>query len=361
MKALIITTQYVNNYGAVLQSYAFHDMLNELQLDHDFLLRESKDKQLFFRIRPLGKRSLYYVKCNIMILLQLKTIKKRYTAFELFRNLMPQTELFKTEDQIFKSEKLKKYDVYITGGDQMFNRTCLEQTSNLLEFAPNNKKLISYSTSSGSDEFTDKESEYLSKRLKRYDFLSLREENSITQICKEKNIPYSINYDSSLLLPREKWAEISLEYPGVPSRYILVYELLLHEELNKVVRKARIKYKLPVVVISVVSKTSVDADIVIKDAGPAHFLSLFKNAEAIITTSFHGTCFSIIFAKPFISLVRNNEKRITGLLTELGLENHFSVNGDKMPIEIENYAIIEKQLQNERKKTIDILRECIYG
>lgn len=320
-KALIVTTQYVNNYGAVLQAYGMHSWMKRCGFEHEFLNQLSGDSCVFEKILPINSQTPYKLVTNLRRLKNYGDLKHRLDNFELFRKkYLPQTVLYKTQEEIVKSNF--DYDIYITGGDQMFNRSCLNRPANLLEFGKQDAVRISYSTSIGSAVFSAEEEQKLVNSLNKYTALSAREENACKWLSERVNVPVRTNIDGVFLADKMDWENISLfDLKRYPQKYILVYELMYHPDLEKAVLDWKKHYKLPVVVITTNQKTISCADFVVRDAGPAEFVGLFLNASAILTTSFHGTCFSVIAHKPFLSLIRSNEKRINALLEKIKLSD----------------------------------------
>ena len=104
----------------------------------------------------------------------------------------------------------------------------------------------------------------------------------------------------------------------------------------------------------------------ILNAGPLEFFNLINNAEIVITSSFHGTCFSILQNKNFYSLVDSaqnaSDERIISLLSDLGLENRILEKQEKFKIrntEDIDYLAVNEKLQKLRESSIDYLRECL--
>jgi hypothetical protein len=105
-----------------------------------------------------------------------------------------------------------------------------------------------------------------------------------------------------LLIPAEQWAAIASLPAGLPDKYILVYALEASSTLADAVAKISGVLGLPVVSIQVNVRTpNFPSKHVIRDAGPREFLGLISHAEFVITNSFHGCIFSVIFRKQFFS------------------------------------------------------------
>ncbi len=324
MNLLVVTTQYVDNYGAVLQSYGFKTFLEKsFDADVTFLKPSNYNDGIFEKMLPLSKSTIFTAYANLKKIKTSVHLNKRKKSFLEFER-----SYFK---EITDEGNLTCFDAYITGGDQMFNRSCLRTTNNLLPFAPDGKPKLSYSTSMGSATFSEQEWEGLSKAFDRYDAISLREESAIDSLKNRTETSLRIDIDGSFLIDKDCWNSVSkFDEKRFPEKYILVYELMTHPGLTKAVEKVRKQYNLPVVRIADKPQKNNDykVDVNVLDAGPAEFLGLFKNAECVVTTSFHGTCFSVINEKPLVSLVHQNEKRIPVLLEKCGLSECFKYEID---------------------------------
>lgn len=356
MKALVVTTQYVNNYGAVLQAYGMHCLMEKEGMTHVFLKQIPGDAHIFQSVFPVSVTSIHKLAENLKKLPYAVALKRRLKNFEQFRNqYLPETRLFTSQDDVIKNADV--YDLYITGGDQMFNRSCLNRPVNLLEFGPDEACRISYSTSLGAVNFTDDEMQQLCQRFSQYQTISLREGEHAKRLQRLLEVTVRSDLDGSFLIDAKDWEKVEVfDASHYPKKYILVYELLHDSQLNNAVQAAREKYRLPVVVITADAKVTCQADIVVRDAGPAEFIGLFHHASAVVTTSFHGTCFSVIFRKPFLSLVRENEQRIPSLLRQFGLSDYCTAKFETWPEPAPDFGIAQKIINQGRAESAIYLR-----
>lgn len=332
-KSLIVTTQYVNNYGAVLQAYGMHRFMEKFGWEHEFLNQIPADARIFSPLFPVNSNFLYIFLTNIRRLAVYGQLNTRLKRFAEFRSKhLPQTKIYKSQQEVLSAAL--NYDVYITGGDQMFNRSCLNRPVNLLRFGNENATRISYSTSMGTSEFSDEEKTQFFDALSNYTELSFREESALEFVERAVDVPCRTSIDGSFLIDKNEWNNVAVfDEKKYPSKYILVYELLPHIDLNKAVSEAKKQLNIPVIVITTLSKSQCTADFYVRNAGPAEFLGFFANASYVITTSFHGTCFSVINEIPFVSLISKKEKRINKLLNDYHLENHCKLTFDTLPSE----------------------------
>ncbi len=354
MKSVIVTTQDVKNYGAVLQAYAFHKFLEDNGFEHSFLVRSEVKKN--------GVKPKLFSKAWIKTILQSfvngvnkKQLTKQTKNFASFRS-----EHF---HEITKHQVTSDYGVYITGGDQMWNRSCLWRDINLLRFGEDNAVRISFCTSMGSAKFSESELEIIKSALSKYSEISVREQSAIDVLNKAGgvvSVPTRIDIDCSFLLDKPKYDEIAVELDvKLPEEYILVYRLLNHSDLKKVIKLAKKKYNLPVVVVEQTPEMSGLGDYTLRSCGPREFLWLFAHAKFVITTSFHGTCFSIINEVPFISLMQNNEKRITSLLKNCNLQDRgiTSFCGE-LPNHID-FSMAKNYIEQGRKSALEYLTKYL--
>lgn len=159
----------------------------------------------------------------------------------------------------------------------------------------------------------------LQKEIKHLDFVGVREE-SAKEILEDLGIKdISVNIDPTFLLDKDIWYS-NLEPVNVRHKYILVYALEINEELIKIVKQVAQEKDLKVIALDMKNRYG-KRGITRYTSSPAQFLSYVKNSEYVITNSFHGTVFSIIFKKPFLSIPhKKRSTRVKDLLELLGLE-----------------------------------------
>jgi len=358
MKSLTVTTQNAINYGAVLQSYALNKTLLSFNVEDELL--------------NLKRGSVpYYVKCslknfpsaiynNLIRFIRKKDIKlKEKRFFEFVNNNIKTTKEYKTIQEVVDNPP--DADVYITGGDQMFNESSVNRATNLLMFGREDIKRISYSTSMGSYwiDGSDKKDKFISA-LKKYSNISLREAQCKEPLEKLLEKSVSVNIDPTLLASESIWQQFIK--PNKNKDYVLCYSLLNNSKLNKLVEKIKQKTKLPVYVISPNARCYVKgADKIIYNAGPIEFLNLIYHAKEVISTSFHGVCFSVIFEKPFYCLTKNGgDYRFENLLNILGLLDR--IVNDKIDNLVDckiDYSRVKKLIIKERQKAKNYLKGAL--
>ena len=228
------------------------------------------------------------------------------------------------------------------------------------------KKKISYASSFGKFTFTGKEAESWLSNLESYDAISVREFRASELIKEIKNIDTEIVLDPTLLLNKNEWSQFAKDTIDCDEKYILVYVLTYAwnpfpyaEECIKHYEK-ELGYKIKVLERQSLLTNNPNWEY-IENISPEEFISLFANASLVITTSFHGTAFSINLEVPFFSIIYDNNKdnddRISSLLEITGLIDRAIVNNSEFPkFSVPEFTISSKKLNQEREVSINFLK-----
>lgn len=354
----IFTFHYAMNYGAVLQAYALSKVCEEKGADVEIINYYSKNHERANNIIMDKKRgflkSLIYGLLVLPNYLKIKVKKKKFDYFrETKLKLSPRYE---TPDELISSLPLK--DIYITGSDQVFN---LVSDNNIrvyyLSFGkPVGVRKIAYAPSFGTSVFDESLEKRVGKHLADFDILSCREKDGADFMKRITGRDVPTVLDPVFLLSVSEWQKL-LEQPCQLlwnyNRYIFVYDLNGRDHLINLANKLKHSEKLPIVCLTTkkyrVKKYHVDK--VIMNAGPEDFISYIKNATYVITDSFHGTAFSLIFEKRFITLnaLPKASQRIKSLLEMLNLSHRFFELGDT-----DNVASVINR-NDDYKKDLDTL------
>ena len=159
--------------------------------------------------------------------------------------------------------------------------------------------------------------------------------------------------DPTLLMSREEWNSEIISINKCNQRYIVAYVVEPDTEYIKIVNELSRKTNLPVVYFEAKNPGYTNVLKSEYTAGPLKFVNYIKNAEYVVTTSFHATVFSIIFNKKFFIIPhKKTGARVTTLLKKLGIDGRIFSNYDefkKIDYDFEtDWSIIEKNLKNER-------------
>lgn len=258
-------------------------------------------------------------------------------------------------------------DTFIVGSDQMWNSGLYESAGHytFLDFVDSSKKKIAYATSFGHTQFFNNdpgEIKILSDLLHHFDAISTREETGV-DLCKNLfNIDAICNVDSVFLCEPDEYHIIANANPAKnkPDHYIFAYILDGDKKIESILHSVSDCMNLPIILAidggDVVEHKVIDMDYVPVDIDEVgEWLDYIRSADFIITDSFHGTCFSIIFNKQFIS-IRNHGRgatRFDSILGKTGLKSRMIEKEETSKNEIESiclkkldYSIIIPKLLN---------------
>lgn len=332
MKIGIITHFHKSiNYGGVLQAYALCKFLNDNGYSAQQILYTHKStpieaekrslRLIFGKLKSRIERKLY-AKRN-------KAVKARMeNAFCEFRNSIPHTEKEYTRENV--AELSGEFDAFITGSDQVWNPFWYDP-SYMLNFVNAEKKRISYAASMGVSSLSDREREVFKKELNAFDGLSVREGNAATLLSDLLERDVTVTVDPTLLLTKETWDSI-LPERKISEKYVFTYLLGNGMKARKLAKKFADKKGLKLVSIPDLLGAYRKCDRkngaeLVFGATPADFISLIKNAEYVITDSFHASVFSILYHKNFFAFQRGGKikmgSRIHTLLQMFGCTDRF--------------------------------------
>ena len=168
-------------------------------------------------------------------------------------------------------------------------------------------------------------------------------------------IKSEVHLDPVFLSNKDQWAEITIE-PSFRNRYILCYPLSFTPLFNEAIKKIKGLTGYDVIVLTANIREKVAGDIYIRDAGPREFLGLIKNAQVVLTSSFHGMAFSIIFEKSFYVFPLVFKSRINNILDLLGLNERQVSTLEDVSLKIIDYEKTNTILSGEISKSIDYLQ-----
>lgn len=133
--------------------------------------------------------------------------------------------------------------------------------------------------------------------------------------------------------------------PAIAKPYVLVYEITRHKETFDFASKIASKLNADIIELTN-GMTEKHMPWMREGASPEEFLGYFKNAEVIVTTSFHGTAFSILFKKSFYTLRQNNPSdiRMENLLSKIGFLDRMVQMNSNCELSEPNYDRIEERL-----------------
>ncbi len=362
----IITLHRVVNYGSVLQTYALQEKINSLEGYKseviDYYPERLTKLGMLKRIKSksgLLKKSVIARTLVRAIILPSYIIRFK-TFFNFLNNYVYMSSItYKSETAISEA---KKYDIYCTGSDQVWNSGWNEKidTPYYLKFVPDNKKKISYAASFGKKKLADWEIEETKQLLKRYSYISVREASGLT-ILEDMGINGTCVVDPTLLLNGDEWRKLSSN-KYYNEKYILVYNLNRNKKIDKYAANLSKKTNITIKYLSYQIHEFYKRGKMYCNPKVEDFLALIDNAQYVITDSFHATAFSLNFNTQFIIVYPGKySTRLQSVLELTGLTNR--VAKDENDISITNldidYEKVNAIIDRERQKSFEWLKKAL--
>lgn len=345
MKIGILTFHRATNYGAVLQTYALQTYLQ------DFAEVEVIDYRCDELERHVNKVSFFNRLCHIKSFVY-SLLHKRLLADKrrIFRTFVK--KYLKVSNKYnHKTIRLCEpyFDKFIVGSDQVWNPNITGyDDAFVLGFSKEKKKNNSFSASLGSSNPDWEIMDYLKKNIKNFNNISVREKSSkkvVGELC-EKEVYDTV--DPVFLLDIKKWNRLEKPISKKSRKFIVLYMIHVDQALIDYAKNYASIINADIIYISE-NLFKVRGVINLVNVSPENLLYLFNNAESIVTNSFHGTAFSIIFNKKFhVRLIGNLpiNNRIVDLLSLIGVP---SPNDEVLMVESYSKNELDKKIEFSKK------------
>ena len=379
-----IITLVSDNYGNKYQNYAVEQILSEYGEVETYGLENlynkpiSAEKSKIKKLNPLYIRevlisrlmykydinrvdygiirNLKYAKRNSEKLLMLQ--KKRSQRFKQFSDEKLHISSILLSRENITKDWVDSIDYFICGSDQIWNPN-YATTSELAfcSFAP--EKTICLSPSFGVSEIPTYRMDDYRCWLKKISTLSVREDagQKIIKLLTGRNAEILI--DPTMLLPIEKWKQLcKAPKEELPEHYIVCYFLgRIDKEYYSKIAKFSKSEGLPVIMLFDITTPEYYT------YDPAEVLYTIQHAEYVLTDSFHGSVFSILFHKNFYVFTRNEgninmNSRIETLLEKFELVDRVFNGGNKI-ISLKQWEKSDSILGKEREKAKKYLYEAL--
>lgn len=353
----ILTFQDTTNFGAMLQTYALHKKLLELNIDNEVI--KYNNDFLAEHERPIELKRQKDIHGIIRYFVLHRNQKRKYKKFiEFFDKKIASNGIEYNSKNI--QDITERYSQFLVGSDQVWNAEITNYDFNyLLDFVKNESKKTSYASSFGGyeiEKFVEKKYE---KCLIEFSSILVRELDGKQMLEEKYGIKSSVVLDPTLLLEKEKW-DCLLEKRIIKEKYVLVYFIERNRLNFKRIKDFAKENGLKIIYLQDFIKIEKGMKNV-RDASPLDFINYIKYAEYVFTGSYHGLCFSLIYEKNVfmtISPAVKRQSRIDNLLQEIGL-SFKDVSFDNVGKEKLNFLEIEKRLKKSRDKSIELLKESV--
>lgn len=370
MKINVITRHAVANYGSLLQTYATIKMFEKIECNCKIINYQRKDELKENIGKTLLKTNDNWNKCKLKrtlySLIQIPSYIQAYRKFELNRkNLLENkvTSLYTSSDELKKN--LPDADIYCSGSDQIWGKVGTDKydPAYFLDFVPEGKKCIAYASSFGKDKICNELENELQNMLKKYSNISVREQSAQEILTSQKILSERV-LDPTLMLTPDEWRKIFPPKKKHKRKYILVYQLHNSIEFDNYLKKIIHNKELDIYRICPSFRHIFRKGKKIYIPTVEEFIYYIDNAEYILTDSFHGTIFSILFHKNFTTYLANDTNtRIVDLLNLFKLDNRILIDlNDKSWMENNiNWNQVDNILDLEKEKSYFWLENAVYA
>lgn len=357
-----------HNYGGIIQNYALQTVLKDMG-NHPITINRVPNRQ-HTELRVFLSRSKeflfkYFFGKDILTYWELEKAKKNtYEFIKQYINISP---VLKSNENLLKYFDKENIDAVIVGSDQTWRPMFSPDIFNyFLDFISENKsiKKIAYATSFGTSEweFSPEKTKRAAELIKQFDDVSVREDSGIDLCEKYLKTKAVQTLDPSMLLKAEDYNKL-IKQP-IKNRGLFSYVLDSSARTNDFISIQAASLNME----SFTNQPKINSNFKkrVEDyiKPPVEdWLACFRDADYVITDSFHGTVFSILYKKPFISIANKmrGAARFESILKQLGLEDRLlnDINDfDPLILSKEiDYDAVSQKLVDLRRQSIDFLRK----
>lgn len=369
LKIATITFNHAHNHGSMLQTYALQRFVCNLgvksgvDVDYKIIDYDTDKQRELYAVLKKGFSFKSIIK-NCIAFLYITDLKRRHLKFEQFlKDYCCLTHRYRNPEEL--KADIPEADVYISGSDQLWNvRASDFSIVYYLSFVKSGKR-ISYAASFGplKIDWAKYGIRTYSLLLRKYMSISTRETGSADNVEQLLGKRPEVHVDPTFLLTVDEWRTVQSNANYKDGKYILLYCLEPSQRQLKMAKVISNKLGFPIVVLRYNNRNDWFNSFVHKyDAGPRDFLSYIDHAAMVLSSSFHGTAFSLIYHKPFYVFDGLKDNRISSVLARIGLEDR-SIDSikdiEKVEIRPLDDKLIEKFIIEERQRSVIYLNKAI--
>jgi len=370
MKLGLMTIFQVPNLGSVLQTFATQTILQKAGHECDVINYIYPNHWHFAHGTP--KPSILKKRVKKLLWDLGLNFKKYDRGIEIFRLTRLNLTRRYADWEDLAYEDWSEYDALITGSDQVWNSRFTKGDSAFMLSYTNCIKKISIASSFACTRLPLDMIEKYRRHLSAYSAISVREKSGIEILSNQLHIscPSSVILDPTLLLSGEEWAsEMQLKKTSRYGKYLLLYVMDYafepRPQILEIAANMQKRYGCDSIITFSGGKSPEVRKlkaIHVEVTSVEDFLSYVKNAEVVVTSSFHGTSFALNFSKPLISVYpKKNDERQQWLLDRLGVAANGVAVGDSISGLSADYDSdkVQQELALIRKRDLDWIMSAI--
>ncbi len=358
MRIGIVTLPLCGNYGGILQNYALQQVLK----------RQGHEPITINRLPSLPIRVFIRSTCKTLLLFFIPGKRRRFARF--YAGHAPQTREFINKYIVrtytvrkYSPQLLKQYDLagLVVGSDQVWRPRYNRSPEDMfLRFARHaDVKKIAYAASFGVDnlEFTPRQLRKCKSLMRQFDAVSVREASGV-KLCREYfNVGVEQVPDPALMLDKSDYERLCMTIPRREEKFLMCYILDPTDEQRLYINRIAFDSRLEPRYVTAGGGATLSVE---------EWIAMFRDAQYVVTDSFHGTVFSIIFRKPFVSIVNQSRgaDRFVSLLKTFQLEHRLITSAKDLSdvfysgIRID-WSKVDDILSADREKSCEFLRKAL--
>ena len=349
-KTATLTFQSADNYGAALQAYALHKALIKIGVENEVLNYQCKYMGTPYGLAALRRKGVIRWFLGIAYYIVRMPRRKKFREFRSLIKMTPAlnlTELHGLENH---------YDAFIVGSDQVWNDSITDlDPSYFFDFVKSQQKKLTYGASFGFESMSDDLKPKYSDLLKDFNVFNMREESGVKIVESLLNKSANLVLDPTMLLAKEEWDALSR--PVIKKdKYILVYQVTVSAFALRTARDLARSTGYDVITVPFPLGGFLRSRLELS-AGPIEWIRLIRDAEIVVTDSFHGCAFSILYNKDFYVCLTDAATRIYNLLNIFQLKDRICVSDCELETTKKiDWESVNGKLNEERKKSIGALK-----
>lgn len=370
MKTVGIVSYNINcnftNYGSALQSWALSQTIDRLGEELgvqsklvDYCPKVLEDSDI---LNPIKKMWDTDDESRRMIELTMPAIRDNYVKFEdFYTNRFRRTEK-KYFDHNFENVVTdENIEGFVCGSDTIF---CIDEFKGFAEgyyanFNCMRGKSISYAASFGDSHFTEQDYVTLNNRLQNFKAIGIREFDMLDYVREHCNVRAERVIDPTLLAEASLYREITAK-PQMEEPYLLLYSRRYNKKMEEYAENLAKQMGIKIVEISIRATNAEKGHVMRYDAGVEEFLSLVKNAECVVTNSFHGIIFATQLKTPFYCFSREQgDTKIGEVLALFGLSDRIMIDGTEQIAPDIDFEDVHERIAEARKPAKEYLRYAL--
>ena len=369
LKTVIVTFINSYNYGAFLQAKATEEVFSQIGLKVCFLNycnkeEENQRKLIAFSSRYSFAYNLKRIAFKLWYGYLHGDIINGKKNFQKMIDELPKTEKYNCIEDIEKADRI---DILVCGSDQIWNPEICNNTIDPVYFGGFNNVgvRISFASSFGSYLPSGHERDIMAKFFRKFNAISVREKFG-RDIIKSMGLETDIEIvlDPTLCLSAQTWENLVKAHGKhfeIEEDYAVLYFVNSKINCQSLINYIKKKLKLKTIWIKNNNLKRLAVDKIVTNATPYDFVNLIRNAKFVLTDSFHGTAFSIIFNVDFISILnKKNPERVLYLCKELGIVDRIAGENDQIcKLEKIDFSIANEKLKHLRKHSLEWLKRAV--